>query len=405
MGRAMLLIALGLSSVMGRMLYNVNERTLDLSESSFERYSRMVARNMANSAANIAVSELYRDFSLRGLVVDTTIYNGGTFRATVEDANLDTALVTARALVTAVGVYNGVTDSVQVTVAQPAFSYYALFLDSWPNGLYFTTGDTVYGPVHANDELNMSGTPVFFSKVTSTSSSFDYSGSPDAQFYGGYELDAPGISLPFSLPAVIDSANNGGDVYSFEVWLRFNADGTYDYGNNSAYDLGTKNLSDYNGTIMTTGSHDIHVEGTVHGQVTLYSGGDIHIEDDVVYLEDPRLFPDSQDMLGLIAEEDIIVEDNTANGTDCEIHGAIMALNTSFEVENYSSGSPRGTLTVVGSVIQRERGRLGSYTVVLGVVVASTGYMPDWQYDRRFLTVGPPQFPLQTRKVVLSWNE
>ena len=211
----------------------------------------------------------------------------------------------------------------------------------------------------------------------------------------------PAINLDITYPQVIDSANAGGDVYASEVWLRFNADGTYDYGNDNTYSLGTKNLTDYNGSIMTTGSNDIHVEGTVHGQVTIYSGGDIFIEDNLVYSQDPRYVAGSQDMLGMIAQGEVIVVDNIANQSDCEIHAAIMALDQSFEVQNHSSGSPRGTLTVVGSVVQRDKGDIGTYSG--GVLV--TGYEPDWQYDRRYLTVGPPYFPLQSRVIVLAWEE
>ncbi|MGH7490828.1 MAG: hypothetical protein ACREOO_00385 [bacterium] len=400
MGKAMLLVALGLSSVMGRMLYNINARTLDLTETSYARHTRMVARNAAYSGAQIAVSELYRDLTWR-TGVDTTFYNDGIFVAEAVDVTIDTPLAVSRVRITSIGSYNDVSDTVSVLVAQPAFSYYGLFSDSWPGGEYFDTGDSLYGPIHTNGQWNLTGNPVFFGKVNSNSNSFSVSGSPNPKFYGGYDLEVPAINLDLTFPAVIDSANAGGDVYASEVWLRFNADGTYDYGSDNTYSGGTKNLTDYNGSIMTTGSNDIHVEGTVNGQVTIYSGGDIFIEDVLVYSQDPRSIPGSQDVLGLIAQVDVIVVDNIANQTDCEIHAAIMALGNSFEVQNYSSGSPRGTLTVVGSVIQRDRGDLGTYSG--GVLV--TGYEPDWQYDRRYLNVGPPYFPLLPRAIVLAWEE
>ncbi len=392
MGRAMLLIALGLSSVMGRMLYSINERTLDLSESSFRHYTRTVARNIANSGANIAVSHLYRDFSWRtGL--DTTIFNGGTFRATVTDVAIDTPLAVSRALVTAIGSYNGVTDTVQALVAKPAFSYFVIFFDDWSGTL--ATGDTLWGPLHANDYISFSGTPVFFEKVTSTHSTVP--GTP--KFYGGAEFDAPAISLPFNLSALIDSANNGGDVYAADenVWIRFNADGTYDYGDDNTFSAGTKQLADYNGIIMLDqDDKSIHVQGTVHGQVTIYSRYRIYIEDDLVYLDNPLVNPASQDMLGLIAEDDVVVAQNTANNNNCVIHAAIMALDDEFKVQNHLLGLSRGTLTVVGSVVQRQRGGIGSLL---------SGYVPDWQYDPRFLQAGPPNFPLISRVVVLAWND
>jgi hypothetical protein len=78
-----------------------------------------------------------------------------------------------------------------------------------------------------------------------------------------------------------------------------------------------------------------------------------------------------------------------------------MALSNSFEVENHTSGAPRGTLTVVGSVVQRDRGEIADYS---GGVLQH-GYAADWQYDRRYLSVGPPFFPLASRVIVLSWEE
>jgi hypothetical protein len=60
---------------------------------------------------------------------------------------------------------------------------------------------------------------------------------------------------------------------------------------------GTKNLSGFNGTIMTTSGADVHVKGTLHGQVTIYSGRHIYVEDDMVYSQPPHLYPESNDML------------------------------------------------------------------------------------------------------------
>src|SRR5512145_2744112 len=99
MGKAMLLIALGLSSVMGRMLYNINARALDLMESSFERHTRMIARNSAYTAANISISELYRDLTWR-TGIDTTGYGDALFTATAVDVSIDTPLAIARVQVT-----------------------------------------------------------------------------------------------------------------------------------------------------------------------------------------------------------------------------------------------------------------------------------------------------------------
>jgi hypothetical protein len=47
------------------------------------------------------------------------------------------------------------------------------------------------------------------------------------------------------------------------------------------------------------------------------------------------------------------------------IHGALFALNKSYEFEKYNSGK-FGTITLVGSICQNRRGGVG--TLILGLV-------------------------------------
>jgi len=220
-------------------------------------------------------------------------------------------------------------------------------------------------------------------------------------------------SLATGLQALEDSAYAGGDVYSTEhVWLKFFADGSYDWYEGPSFPgiyAGTKLLSDITGVIMLDkDDKDIHVQGTVSGQVTIYGKGrHIYIDDDIVYADDPRIIPDSQDMLGLVATKDIIVADTPANQSDVEIHGAIMALNDKFEVEHLEGAGPLGTMTLFGSTLQKERGKLanGSLNTSNFTVTITDGYALKSYYDNRFLHVGPPVFPTAQKTVVYSWLE
>jgi hypothetical protein len=400
----MLIVALGFTLVVGSTLTGLNERDLGMNDSANAHYDGIISRNIANSGANIAVSRLYRDFYWRdGL--DSTDFNYGDFSVDVEDINFDTALTVSRVRVTSISNFAGRNDTVTVVVARPPFSYFAQFSDQWPTNHYFITGDTLYGPVHTNQRFGMSGYPVFFSKVSSVAPDYATSGTTNPQFLGGTEFGAAPITLPLSVQALEDSANSGGDVYNYNVWLRFNADGSYDYGNSSGYSGGTKYLSNYNGVIMSTADIDIHVKGTIHGQLTIYSGRRIYIEDNIFYSQDPRVNPNAQDVLGLVSKKDVVVVNNTANQSNCEIHAAIMALDDEFRVQDYNSGSPRGTLTVLGSIVQRVKGPIGTFTTSGGVPVLQTGYFKKWLYDSRFLHVGPPVFPLVPKSIIYSWAE
>ena len=129
--------------------------------------------------------------------------------------------------------------------------------------------------------------------------------------------------------------------------------------------------------------------------------GNILINGDLVYKEDPTLHPDSDDFAGLVAWESIWVVDNAANQDGCSIHGSLMAVEGSFTVENYEEGSPRGILNIVGGVIQKQRGPVGTFNRY-GVV---TGYQKKYVYDERLLTESPPAFPVIDRPVLVAWIE
>jgi hypothetical protein len=81
----------------------------------------------------------------------------------------------------------------------------------------------------------------------------------------------------------------------------------------------------------------------------------------------------------------------------------IMALKYSFTVENYASGTPRGTLVLYGGLIQERRGPVGSYSGASGQLL--TGYAKDYTYDPRLRDTPPPGFPTTGTVKKVSWEE
>ncbi len=142
---------------------------------------------------------------------------------------------------------------------------------------------------------------------------------------------------------------------------------------------------------MTTNDNDIHVEGTVDGQITILSDRDILIEDNIVYDDDPRINPNSDDYLGLIARHRVTIVENVANSSDIEIHAAIIARHDEIEVPNYSSGGPWGTLTILGSIVENDFRPYGTTT--------PTGYISNHIYDLRLRDRTPPYFPRLTNRI------
>ncbi|MEK7727060.1 MAG: hypothetical protein AAB354_01540 [candidate division KSB1 bacterium] len=400
----MLIIVFGITLVAGKTLTGLNERSLPLSQSTAKHYQNLLARNIAGSGANMAIAKIFNDYSWRN-GFDHLSLNDGEVTVNVQEIDFDSASTTTRIKVTAVGAYAGSTATVETILGRLPFSYFAQFTDNWPSTNYYVTGDTLYGPVHTNTRFNFSGTPVFYGKVSSVAQNYGTLGITAPQFSGGTDFGSAAIHLPLNAQELETAALNGGDVYSNSIWLRFNPDGSYDYGNDATYGSGTKQLSTFNGTIMTTNGADVHIKGTLHGQVTIYSGRHIYLEDNMVYAQPPHLYSDSNDMLGLVARNDVIVADNTANRSNIEIHGAIMALNSKFYAQNYNTGSPRGTLTALGSIIQVNRGTRGVFSLVNNVPTVIHGYRSKMLYDERFTHAGPPYFPLVPKVKIFSWLE
>ena len=85
---------------------------------------------------------------------------------------------------------------------------------------------------------------------------------------------------------------------------------------------------------------------------------------------------------------------------DFYLHGVLMALNTSFRVENYNGGPSnalscqgstdgRGCLYLTGGIIQQSRGPVG--------LSSGQGYVKRYSYDRCAAINPPPYFPTTGR--------
>ncbi len=159
----------------------------------------------------------------------------------------------------------------------------------------------------------------------------------------------------------------------------------------------------------------VGVSGVLRGRMTLYAAkGNIVVLDDMRYATDPSLGT-CADILGLLTDNDVVVADNALNtpqnpgsgGTrsfddtpDLYLHGVLMALNTSFRVQDYDSGpnsalqcqgswDGRGCLYLTGGIIQESRGAVG--------LSSGEGYIKRYSYDRCAAVNPPPYFPTTGR--------
>jgi Tfp pilus assembly protein PilX len=90
-------------------------------------------------------------------------------------------------------------------------------------------------------------------------------------------------------------------------------------------------------------------------------------------------------------------DNNDPMPANVTIDAAILAVQKSFEVDNYDCGSPQGTITINGALAQLFRGTVGQHS---GSTLTH-GYTKNYWYDDRLLAEEPPYF---LNPVNASWE-
>ncbi len=311
----------------------------------------------------------------------------------------------------------GQTDTLQVSrqvsliLQNESFARYIYFTDSeervtaWGvRPIWFITGDYLDGPVHSNDRFNIFGNPVFDGAVTSAASSLNYNrGGPpldNPQFNGGLDLGVPEVTLPLTANDLRVAAAANGSWYQGNTTLVLQSDGTMRVTNPAAGLTNQLVPLPANGAVFVNGGHAT-VSGTLNGQLTIGSSENVIINNNLVYADDPRSNPNSDDVLGLVAEDNVVVA--AAAPYNTTIQASVMGLNASFTVENWWIGPPKGTLSVYGGIIQVSRGPVGTFNSRTGARVS--GYSKSYRYDTRFRQLAPPFYPTTSEYEEQLWKE
>jgi hypothetical protein len=200
------------------------------------------------------------------------------------------------------------------------------------------------------------------------------------------------------------TATPSGTIASVRTW-----DAKYLFPLYRGFNMSTKGVMYFSGTVG--------ISGVLRGDITLYTPNTLVILDDVRYSSDPAKGI-CLDILGIIAGDNVIVADNSLNTPeyiktssptqikslddtpDLYIHAVIMALGTSFQVQNYNVGPTnsstcqsvadgRGCLYLTGGLIQNNRGAVGQ--------VDGHGFIKRYSYDRCGVVNPPPYFPTTGR--------
>ncbi len=147
-------------------------------------------------------------------------------------------------------------------------------------------------------------------------------------------------------------------------------------------------------TYSTTGCvGDVYIQGSYNSSLTVAAANNVIINGNLSTSEDGSGHPTGGATLGLVANEFVRVmhgssSDGCGNGqtfSSLKIDAAILALQHSFLVDNFTCGNPLGTLTVNGAIAQYFRGPVGQ-----GAPQLAHGYSKSYAYDDRLKYLLPP---------------
>lgn len=380
-------------------------------------YDINLSHNLAVAGANAGISRVYQDSSLRGVITNQTfssgLFKGGSLIVRMDSLNINTLRLRS------VSSYKNYKDTVEVFFSKQRFQSFSMFawMTNFEGNVFWITGDTVWGRVHSNGNIHISGSPVFMEKLT-TAKLIDPkpgNGQSKAIYKKGYETGVAPIPFPTDLSELIAASTSGGRRYTTNIWITLSP-GSSSNNDGKAYirtsatgpiiDSISINDPSFNGVIYSTQQVTV-LGGKVDGKLTISSGTNIIIADDVTYERDPLITPTSDDLLGLVANNSVIVADNTANRNNCEIHAAIFCRSGSFYAENYNNRPISGYLKIIGGVIQDTRGTVGTFNT--GTNTLKTGFSKRYYFDPRLADVNtrPPYFPGYYRKTlaIVNWWE
>jgi hypothetical protein len=407
MGRLAFILVIGFSALFLVMGHNANTVASRSVQNMADYHARTVAYNIAVSSANLAANEIFLD--------DNWVagYSHRDFDGGYLDANvvvLDPVLNIKK--LTTTGTYRGISKTVEVIFKPSSFSKFAYFSTNDPGNLYWSYKDTIWGPFHMEGKINAYRHPVFHGKATSKTGVHNYqSEALDApRFYGGYES---GVSLQFPNDGLVNLMNvaaAGGHLFTGHdtVYITFAGDSLkYRYAANDPDSTVHTQSFAPNGVIFTN-EGTVRLKGVVKGQYTVGCSeptgtgpdGNIYLDDDIVYYNDPRIDPSSTDMLGICAKNNVQIANNLANSSDINIHASIYSEKGGFGAGWSSFTQPNGHINLYGGIQNKSR-------VQIGVIHGSDiwGFNRRYKYDERLMLFSPPAYPGTGDMEIVSWFE
>jgi len=416
-GKAILLVMMGFSMlfmVAGNFFNGVSGRMTD---NNIDYFNKTTSHNIAISAANLAANNLFLDkYWTTGY--NNIDYQNGKYFVNVSllyDASI--SLTDTFRQVTSIGIFNRDTSFVKLVLGPSKFSKFAYYSISEGGSIYWMNKDTVWGPFHTQGDLLASLKPTFYGKATFKGKiKYETSEKVDApNFHGGFEKGV-NVPMPDSGVSKLKAPSKDGGIYfdgklpgKSTLYLEFQGDYLlYKYNSSGTY-IDTFYLpTDAPNGVIFMDNGNIRMKGTVKGAYTVgcygstsSSTGSVYLDDDIVYQNNPVINPHSTDMLGIVAQNQVLITDNTANNHDININASIYVQENGFGAEHYNDGTVNGKINLIGGIIQKTRKAVGQFN---GKTITS-GFSKQYKYDERFRVVSPPFYPGTGGYEILAWYE
>jgi hypothetical protein len=411
-GKGALLIVFGFIMAFSMYQLKMSHNVLATSDNFVNNYMETLLHETALSAMNLAINKVWdQDVTNDTFMVRA---NHCSSRVEIRQPGSDTVRVKVRTWGKSYDMEEHLflekSDSISAYFAYNlALSKFFWFTDMEGN-VYWMTGDTVYGPMHTNTVIKTWGSPVFYGKVSAKAgiTPDPLSKKNEAKYYGGWEIGVEN-EIPTDMSHIVSAAvaGNGGAapnincIYNTPTSFEFLANGDVirTVGANPPDTVSLATIAP-TGAIYST--DDIRVKGTFNGDATIYSRTNIYIDDDLVYADNPMINKNSDDLLGLVADNDVLITDNVANNSDCNLQACIMAVNGNYGAENYATRPVSGVLRFAGSIAQKHRGPVGTFSYGTGI---KSGYSKRYYYDPRLSNIAPKNFPyLRSLRLVAWWE-
>jgi hypothetical protein len=337
-------------------------------------------------------------------------------------------------IITSQGTYGNVTRTLQLKIESSTIARYAYWSQTEVNptlgNLWWISGQLTTGPVQTNGTFNIMGNPVFDGLVSEVGSAPNYysgTGSdptsltksdPAYVFPDGEKNNQPAITLPpaTTLGDFQTAATSNGLILTGASTVTFNAAGTITVTGNAINSSCKTTMAYHNTTVSVPANFVVYVQstktisackssasdgnvtvqGTVNGQLSVAADQNVYISGNVQYNTNPQTNSSSTDMLGLVANNNITVEEASAPA-QLAIQAVLMALQGSFNVDQYSKNPDPITGGLDGANMSQFGSLINAYSGCTGVFNSSGKLVDGWNqiqsYDTRLAKTSPPGFP------------